>query len=151
MAATKSAAERVWFFWTGLILDSILNRTGSSVAHSTKSKTSSRVESLVPGCTSRVAISNQHSGIIMNISCDAEVGDVDMGDVPASGKSSIRSDPQSNILIWLNVKLATFFPTYGYSSSPSHAGPVSMHLAPSIISSCHTITCPSFVKPPRVA
>jgi hypothetical protein len=52
IAATNSAAERVWFLITGLTFDSILNNTGASVAHSTKSKTSSSVESFVPGWTS---------------------------------------------------------------------------------------------------
>jgi hypothetical protein len=52
IAATKSSGLRVSFRKSGLILDSMLNSTGSSVAHCTKSNISERVESFVPGYTS---------------------------------------------------------------------------------------------------
>jgi hypothetical protein len=74
-------------------------------------------------------------------------GQCTRNDVPEKGNPSILKLPQSSVLICARVRLATFFPTYGYFSSPSKAGPVSRHLVASIISSCHTITAPSFVRP----
>jgi len=68
-------------------------------------------------------------------------------DVPEKGNPSILKLPQSSVLICANVRFATFLPTYGYISSPSETGCVSRHLVASIISSCHTITAPSFVRP----
>ena len=70
-----------------------------------------------------------------------------LDDVPEKGNPSILKLPQSNVLIWARVRLATFLPTYGYIPSPSNTGPVSLHLVASMISSCPTITAPSFVKP----
>jgi hypothetical protein len=68
-------------------------------------------------------------------------------DVPEKGNPSILKLPQSSVLICANVRLATFLPTYGYISSLSETGCVSRHLVASMISSCHTITAPSFVRP----
>jgi hypothetical protein len=49
MALTKSSGPRVRFRKSPSTLDSMLNSTGESVAHETKSKSSGSVESFVPG------------------------------------------------------------------------------------------------------
>lgn len=74
----KSSGALVKFRKSPSTLDSMLNRISSSVAQSTKSNISCKVEILVPGRVSW------------------------------NGNSFRRREPQSSVLIWANVRLAMY-------------------------------------------